>query len=81
MDLRGVGTLAAAAPFEWVQVSHSRVYSPARAFRLSVTWITASGSAVEQLIASLQRRAKQSGFVLVQVPHWTQGADLVSANT
>ena len=69
-DLRSLSP----SPFEWVHTSYGRVFSPQRAFPISIQWVAASGVAVEGLLSGLQRRARQNGFVLVQVPDVTRRA-------
>jgi hypothetical protein len=68
IDLRARGP----APFEWVHVHYGSVFNPLRAYPISLRWVIASSIAVESLVSSLQRRAKQCGFVLVSVPEYSR---------
>lgn len=68
VDLRTRGP----APFEWVHVNYGGVYNPLRAFPISIRWVIASSIAVESLLTALQRRARQTGFVLVCVPEYSR---------
>lgn len=68
VDLRARG----ATHFEWAIVQHGRVFNPARAFPIGIQWVAASSVAIESLVAGLTRRARQCGFVFLQVPEYTR---------
>lgn len=72
LDLGGGGTGSGGGGAEWLLLHHGAVYSPGRAFPLSVAWLVASAAAVEELVGSLHRRARNSGFALVAVPAATR---------
>ena len=59
-------------PLTTVHVSHSAVFNPAHAFRVSLAWVAAPAAAVDTMAAALQRRARVNGFTLVPVPDCTR---------
>eukprot|EP00743_Colponemidia_sp_Colp-15_P010636 GILK01011743.1.p1 GENE.GILK01011743.1~~GILK01011743.1.p1 ORF type:complete len:1424 (-),score=261.13 GILK01011743.1:144-4415(-) len=54
--------------FEWIQLQYDATYKPDTCYHVEVQWLVCNGAAVDEIVQMLQRRAKQCGLSMIQVP-------------
>jgi len=54
--------------YQWIAIEYDKLYYPACCYHIGIKWMICTGSAIQGVIAHLERHAKQCGVSIVQVP-------------
>jgi hypothetical protein len=57
--------------YEWMEVVHDSNCDTRRTFRITIQWLVAVASKIDQHAKNLQRRCSQYGLKLVSAPHYS----------
>ncbi len=57
--------------YEWLELVHDSNCDTRRTFRITIQWLVAVASKIDQQAKTLQRRCSQYGLKLVSVPHYS----------
>lgn len=57
--------------YEWMELVHDSNFDTRRTFRMTIQWLVAVASKIDQQAKNLQRRCSQYGLKLVSVPHFS----------
>lgn len=57
--------------YEWMELVHDSNFDTRRTFRITIQWLVAVASKIDQYAKNLQRRCSQYGLKLVSVPHFS----------
>ena len=57
--------------YEWMEMVHDSNCDTRRTFRITIQWLVAVASKIDQHAKNLQRRCSQYGLKLVSVPHYS----------
>lgn len=57
--------------YEWMELVHDSNCDSRRTFRITIQWLVAVASKIDQHAKNLQRRCSQYGLKLVSVPHFS----------